>query len=104
MEKKAYLKGDFTKSPQNTSLGKDNTRGKAGSRLDADPYSPAGKVDYKVSDEEASKLTPLLTLGIVFFPYIFSWFTLRKGYSTLSRVLSFIWFTFCIIYIISDAG
>lgn len=32
-----------------------------------------------------------LFIGILFIPYIFSWFTLRKGYSNLSRILSFAW-------------
>ncbi|MFA0609498.1 WYL domain-containing protein [Vibrio sp. 10N.222.49.B4] len=32
-----------------------------------------------------------LRLGIVLLPLIFSWFTLKKGYSTLSRVISFAW-------------
>jgi hypothetical protein len=33
-----------------------------------------------------------LALGIVFLPYIFAWFTLRRGHSILSRALSFTWF------------
>lgn len=33
----------------------------------------------------------LLGVGIFFFPYVFGWFTLRSGHSTLSRVLSFGW-------------
>tara|TARA_B100001059_G_C17748527_1_gene535760 strand:- start:177 stop:962 length:786 start_codon:yes stop_codon:yes gene_type:complete len=32
-----------------------------------------------------------LKLGIVLLPIVFSWFTLKKGYSTLSRVISFAW-------------
>ncbi|MBN3492037.1 WYL domain-containing protein [Vibrio neptunius] len=32
-----------------------------------------------------------LKLGIVFLPIVFSWFTLKKGYSTLSRAVSFAW-------------
>lgn len=32
-----------------------------------------------------------LFLGILFFPFVFAWFTLRPGHSTLSRVLSIIW-------------
>jgi len=33
----------------------------------------------------------LLGVGILFMPYIFSWFTLRKGYSNLVRVVSLGW-------------
>jgi len=32
-----------------------------------------------------------LGLGIFFMPYIFSWFTLRKGYTTKAKVISFGW-------------
>lgn len=32
-----------------------------------------------------------LVVGILFLPYVFSWFTLRRGYSTAARVLSFVW-------------
>ncbi|MEN9911688.1 MAG: hypothetical protein RI956_132 [Pseudomonadota bacterium] len=33
----------------------------------------------------------MLGIGIFFIPVIFSWFTLRKGYSTLAKILSFVW-------------
>jgi len=33
----------------------------------------------------------LLGVGILFLPYVFSFFTLRKGYSKKSRLLSFGW-------------
>ncbi len=33
----------------------------------------------------------LLGLGIFLMPYIFSWFTLRKGHTTTAKVLSFVW-------------
>lgn len=33
----------------------------------------------------------LLGTGIFLMPYIFAWFTLRKGHSALSRVISFGW-------------
>jgi len=32
-----------------------------------------------------------LGLGILFLPYIFSWFTLRQGHTTLAKTVSFIW-------------
>ncbi len=37
------------------------------------------------------KVSILLGIGIFFIPLIFAWFTLRKGHSTLARVLSFVW-------------
>jgi hypothetical protein len=37
------------------------------------------------------KVSLLLGLGIFFLPYIFAWFLLRRGYSTLSRILGFGW-------------
>jgi hypothetical protein len=42
----------------------------------------------------------LLGLGIFFLPIIFAWFTLRKGHSTLSRVLAFGWLFLNILIII----
>lgn len=40
-----------------------------------------------------------LSVGIVFFPYIFSWFTLREGIGILARVVAFGWmvFSLCIL-------
>lgn len=35
-----------------------------------------------------------LALGIIFFPIIFSWFTLQKGRSAVSRFISFGWLIF----------
>lgn len=39
----------------------------------------------------------LLGVGILFLPYIFAWFTLRKGYSTRARVIAFVWLGFALI-------
>ncbi|QQV64935.1 Uncharacterised protein [Acinetobacter junii] len=33
----------------------------------------------------------LFGVGIFFLPYIFAWLTLREGYSTTARVVSFLW-------------
>jgi ribosomal protein L37E len=41
------------------------------------------------------KVGILLAIGILFLPYIFSWFTLQKGYSTLTKLVSFGWL--CIV-------
>ena len=40
----------------------------------------------------------LLGIGIFLFPIIFSWFTLKQGYSTVSRVISMLWM---MLYIVS---
>lgn len=37
-----------------------------------------------------------LGLGILIFPLIFAWFTLRHGYSTTARVVSFVWLILCL--------
>lgn len=37
------------------------------------------------------KVSILLGIGIFLMPYIFAWFTLRKGYSKLARFISFGW-------------
>ncbi|MFB2670200.1 hypothetical protein ACE02U_15635 [Shewanella xiamenensis] len=52
-------------------------------------------------DKINRKVSISLGLGIIFFPVIFAWFTLRKGHSTLARVLSFIWLAVILINVIS---
>jgi hypothetical protein len=42
----------------------------------------------------------LLGVGIFLIPFLFSWFTLRQGYTTQARVLSFLWLIFNIIAVI----
>lgn len=41
--------------------------------------------------EEERKVSVALIAGIVVMPYIFAWFTLKKGYSVLARGLSLGW-------------
>lgn len=38
-----------------------------------------------------------LAVGIIFLPWIFSWFTLRKGHSTVARALAMVWVGIVII-------
>ncbi len=38
-----------------------------------------------------------LKFGILLFPLIFSWLTLKKGYSTKARVISFVWMSLILI-------
>ncbi|HEO1789196.1 DUF4236 domain-containing protein [Acinetobacter baumannii] len=48
------------------------------------------------------KVSFLLGLGIFFMPYIFSWFTLRSGYSSRTRWISFIWMILVLIIVNSN--
>ena len=58
---------------------------------DAAPACPnCGKPNIKVAQADRS-VTILLGIGIFLVPLIFCWFTLRKGYSTKARVISFCW-------------
>lgn len=43
------------------------------------------------SSSNLRKVGVLLGAGILLVPYVFSWFTLRKGHSTKSRIISFSW-------------
>ena len=42
-----------------------------------------------------------LCLGIFALPFVFSWLTLRNGYSTLARVVSFVWLA---VYLLAASG
>lgn len=44
-----------------------------------------------MDNNQTRKVSLLLGVGIFIIPIVFAWFTLRKGYSTTSRVLSFGW-------------
>ena len=48
------------------------------------------------------KVTWLLGTGIVFVPYIFSWFTLKQGYSKNAQIASFIWMSAVLLLIGSN--
>lgn len=43
------------------------------------------------------KVTGLLGVGIFLFPCLFAWFTLKKGFSTTARVVSFGWLAWCVL-------
>lgn len=45
------------------------------------------------------KVSILLGIGILIVPIIFSWFTLRKGYSNIVRVISFCWLIFVMFFV-----
>jgi hypothetical protein len=47
------------------------------------------------------KVGLLLGAGILLFPIIFSWFTLRKGYSTTVRAVTFAWLSFVLLFVLA---
>ncbi len=55
--------------------------------------------DTGQGDVPKRKLSFWLIIGIFFVPYIFAWFLLRKGYSTLARIIGFAWMAAIIIAI-----
>ncbi len=44
------------------------------------------------------KVSGLLGVGIFFMPYIFSWVTLKDGYSKNARIASFVWMTVVLVF------
>ncbi|MGY2222441.1 OB-fold protein [Pseudomonas gingeri] len=42
----------------------------------------------------------ILGLGILFFPLLFGWMLLRKGHSTLARIVGFVWMALCLFSLI----
>jgi hypothetical protein len=50
------------------------------------------------SKTKSRKVSFLLGFGIFFFPYVFSWFTLRHGHTRRSQIIAFSW---AIIFIVS---
>lgn len=66
-----------------------------------DPDEPMGVLDGH------RRLSDKLLAGIVILPMIYSWFTLRKGYSTKTRVLSIGYAFLCVavtVICVSNAG
>lgn len=49
------------------------------------------------------KVGILLGIGILFVPYIFSWFTLQKGYSSLAKIVSFGWLGVVLLMFVSTS-
>lgn len=73
------------------------------------PYTPAPENNMpRIQQPAQRKVTPLLAIGIFFFPIIFSWFLLKEGYSRMARVIGFAWLAFCMVitiqYIIIGIG
>ncbi|OCG02869.1 hypothetical protein [Gilliamella sp. wkB112] len=59
--------------------------------LDEENEVISQKVEQHDSDESFISPSIALIIGIIFLPYIFSWFTLKKGYSKTSKIISFTW-------------
>lgn len=72
---------------------------------DAAPACPkCGRPNDKKTEsppEYKRTISIKLMTGIVIAPIIFSWFTLKKGYSTTARVLSFVWLLLTLIVLFS---
>lgn len=49
-------------------------------------------------------VSSLFGLGILFIPFLFSWFTLRKGYSATARIMSFSWLILAIVIVNSPVS
>ncbi|WP_373429818.1 DUF4236 domain-containing protein [Acinetobacter gerneri] len=53
-------------------------------------------------DVNYRKVSFLLGCGIFLMPYIFSWLTLRQGYSSKARWISFTWMILLLIFAFSN--
>ena len=60
-------------------------------------HSDPRKLQSRNQQLPSREVSFFLGLGILFVPYIFSWLTLRSGYSTTVRCISFIWMFFVMI-------
>ncbi|WP_411676723.1 DUF4236 domain-containing protein [Acinetobacter pittii] len=63
-----------------------------------DTYQPQPFVGTSLTQRNRS-ISILLGLGILLMPYIFAWFTLRTGYSSTARWISFIWMILVLIIV-----
>jgi len=71
---------------------------------DAAPACPNCGRPNALSTAEKRPVGILLGIGIILIPLIFSWFTLRKGHSTLAKVVSFSWLAVFFLFVIADSG
>jgi len=60
-------------------------------------------VNDQINPIEQRKVSVPLGIGIFFLPLIFSWFTLRTGYSKVTKTVSFIWLGFTLIFAIASS-
>lgn len=62
--------------------------------------APSARYIEKFYTQDYRSVSVLLGFGIFFIPYIFSWLTLRQGYSTKAKVVSFTWMIVVLIILI----
>lgn len=55
----------------------------------------------KMTDQSDRNVGAALGIGILLAPYIFVWFLLRRGHSSLSRIIGFLWLGFVILVAIA---
>jgi len=71
---------------------------------DSAPVCPnCGRPNSNAAPEKRP-VSALLGVGILFIPFIFSWFTLREGHSVLARTLSFSWLFLFVVMIGAQDG
>ncbi|WP_299495431.1 hypothetical protein [uncultured Shewanella sp.] len=51
-----------------------------------------------INSENTRKISWPLLLGIIFIPYIFTWFILRKGYRITSQAIALGWLAFMLYF------
>ena len=49
------------------------------------------------SNEQTRKVGVFLGIGIFFMPYIFAWFTLKRGYSSKAKGIAFTWMALILV-------
>lgn len=54
--------------------------------------------------ESTRKISVPLLIGIIFLPFIFSWFLLREGYSTVARVVALGWAAIALLALLTSGG
>ena len=57
-----------------------------------------------MTHEQARKLGLGLTIGIVFLPFVFAWFTLRSGHSRAQRFVSLGWMVLMLVAMANNRG
>jgi len=53
---------------------------------------------------EKRKVGAALGIGILLLPWIFAWFLLRKGYSPVARVISFVWMAIFFLIVMGNGS
>lgn len=66
---------------------------------DSAPSCPSCGKPNRGAPAQPKSVSLLLGAGILLIPLIFSWFTLRKGHSTLARVIAFCWLALSIAFV-----